>query len=115
MSKFRVLVMNGQKLLEKEVQNKWQVEKVDKSSLKAGIYNIYNAKEADSNSEYSGVIIHSGNETTYQEVGKNKFVSHKTESLGVSVKDGTNLTISYSEGKVSVSQNTQTQKKGLKR
>jgi hypothetical protein len=46
--KQRLLVMNGQKLLQSEHAGQWQVDKVEKAGvIRPGIYNIYLATPAD--------------------------------------------------------------------
>lgn len=101
--KQRLLVMNGSKIVQTHKDGDWQNQKVDKAgSLKPGIYNIYNAKEADKSSKHSGVIVHTDKDSVYQQVGKG-FVAHATSSFDVLPEIGSNKTISYGpEGKVQV-------------
>ncbi|WP_407214844.1 KfrB domain-containing protein [Enterobacter kobei] len=47
MSKQRVLVMNGQRVLQSEETGKWKNDNVDKAgSIKRGIYPLYLCQEA---------------------------------------------------------------------
>lgn len=101
--KQRLLVMNGSKIVQANKDGGWHNQKVDKAgSLKPGIYNIYNAKDADKSSKQSGVIVHADKDNVYQQVGKG-FVAHATSSFDVLPEIGKNKTISYSsEGKAQV-------------
>ena len=57
--KLRILVMNGQRLIENQVDGKWKTIKVTKAeSLKGGIYNIFMAKEADKSEKSEGILVH---------------------------------------------------------
>jgi cell filamentation protein len=74
--KQRVLVMNGQRLVQNENEGQWETDKVDKAgAIKPGIYNIHLATDADQAKAYEGVIIHTGKAYVYQQVGKS-FVRH---------------------------------------
>lgn len=57
--KKRLLVMNGQKLVQNDFAGEWKTEKVIKAEgVKPGIYNLYNAVNADQSKENIGEIIH---------------------------------------------------------
>ncbi len=74
--KQRVLVMNGQRLVQNENSGQWETDKVDKAgAIKPGIYNIHLATDADQAKAYEGVIIHADKASVYQQVGK-AFVRH---------------------------------------
>jgi hypothetical protein len=100
MVKQRVLVMNGSRLVEADVNGTWKVQKVEPAgNLKAGIYNIFNAKPADTSKSHSGVILHADKkEGVFQEVAKGQFVSHSATSFEKLPKPGERLTISYQAG-----------------
>ena len=69
--KQRVLVMNGQRLLQNEQGGQWATSKVDKAgAIKPGIYDIYLAGNADKAKTYAGVIVHADGASVYQQVGK---------------------------------------------
>ncbi|ACB93648.1 conjugal transfer protein TraO (plasmid) [Xylella fastidiosa subsp. fastidiosa] len=76
--KHRVLVMNGQKIVQNEqTPGKWHTEHVDKAGLlKPGIYNIYAATVADKAKEHEGTIVHVDKQAIYQQIGK-QFVKHE--------------------------------------
>jgi cell filamentation protein len=74
--KQRVLVMNGQRLVQNEKDGQWETDKVDKAgAIKPGIYNIHLATDADQAKAYEGVIIHADKTAVYQQVGK-AFIRH---------------------------------------
>ena len=64
--KQRILVMNGQRLIENQIDGKWKTIKVTKAeSLKGGIYNIFMAKDADKNEKSDGILVHFTNSELY--------------------------------------------------
>lgn len=94
--KERLLVMNGQKILQNEVSGKWENAKVDKapSTLKPAIYNIYSATLPDKAKAYSGIVVHVDKENVYQQVGK-VFVKHKLADFENAPIIGETKSISY--------------------
>jgi hypothetical protein len=69
--KQRLLVMNGQRIVQSEQGGAWTIEKVDKAgAIKPGIYNLHTALPADKSQRYVGVILHTDNDNVYQQVGK---------------------------------------------
>ncbi len=106
MTKERVIVMNGSRLLEQATTNdKWAVKNVeDAKGIRAGIYNIYTATESQTG-ESSGQIIHADKNFAYQMVGKNRFLKHATKVFDKSPEVGKNVTISYeNNGKAKVAE-----------
>ena len=58
--------MNGQRLIENQIDGKWKTIKVTKAeSLKGGIYNIFMAKDADKNEKSDGILVHFTNSELY--------------------------------------------------
>lgn len=94
--KQRLLVMNGQKLVQNEVDGKWKTVKVTKApDLKAGIYNIYLAKEAETaNHSYEGLIVHIDKDFFYQKSGSD-FIKHPAKYFLKLPEVGKNITIRY--------------------
>lgn len=75
--KQRLLVMNGQKLLQTEHAGEWKVDKVEKAgTIRPGIYNLYLAAPADQASAHIGIVLHADSQFVYQQVGKT-FVRHE--------------------------------------
>lgn len=96
--KQRLLVMNGSKIVQTAKDGGWHNDKVEKAgTLSPGIYNIFNAEAADTSKQYGGVIIHSDNNSVYQQVGK-KLVAHDASSFKRLPAPGSNNTIFYSDG-----------------
>jgi KfrB protein len=75
--KQRLLVMNGQSILQQEEQNQWLPVKVDKAKgLKPGIYNLYHATPPYKAKAHSGLILITDKTSVYQQVGKSQYVRH---------------------------------------
>jgi len=102
--KQRLLVMNGQRLVQSEKEGQWATDKVEKAGLlKPGIYNIYLAIQADKANAHDGVILHLDRTHVYQQVGKS-FVKHDLADF-VKVPDiGINSSIKYAQGAAQTSQ-----------
>jgi cell filamentation protein len=93
--KQRLLVMNGQKLLQTERAGQWEVDKVEKAgAIKPGIYNIYLSTPADQASAHIGVVLHADTQFVYQHVGKT-FVRHDRASFDQVPPLGANVSIRY--------------------
>lgn len=93
--KKRILVMNGQRIVQTEQGGAWTNEKVDKAgALKPGIYNLYIAKEADKDQRSEGMIVHADSSNVYQQIGKN-FVMHERKNFDKVPEVGASKSISY--------------------
>ncbi|HCX5914916.1 TPA: conjugal transfer protein TraO [Escherichia coli] len=102
--KHRLLVMNGQRIVQTENQGTWTNQKVDKAgALKPGIYNIYMAQKADKSQRHDGSIVHADSGSIYQQVGKN-FVMHARSDFDKVPEIGSAKSITYdASGKAQVS------------
>jgi KfrB protein len=79
--KIRLIVMNGQRIIQHEEEGKWQNHKVEKAgAIKPGIYNVYLATPAEKHKTYEGVIVHAEDGAVYQQVGRG-FVMHARNDL----------------------------------
>lgn len=97
MSKQRVLVMNGQRVLQSEEAGQWKNDNVDKAgSIKPGIYPLYLSKGPDKASIYNGPIIHADKQAVYQQVGKQIF-KHERQNFDKLPEVGTEKNISYDQ------------------
>jgi hypothetical protein len=110
----RLLVMNGQKILQNKESGQWSNEQVKKANgLKAGIYNLSSTKSAETGQSYDGVIVHKDKEKAYQTTQKG-MVSHLLSKMDNDQKDsiieGANMNISYPEGKVTLTKSTSKEK-----
>ena len=73
--------MNGQRIIQREEEGKWQNHKVEKAgAIKPGIYNVYLATPAEKRKTYEGVIVHAEDDAVYQQVGRG-FVMHARDDL----------------------------------
>jgi hypothetical protein len=114
--KQRLLVMNGQRILQGEHEGAWTNQKVDKAGeLKPGIYNIYMAEKADKSKRYDGVVVHTDNDNVYQQIDK-KFVMHSRHDFDLVPAMGSAKSISYNDqGKAVVSAEAVTLSRGRSR
>lgn len=102
--KHRLLVMNGQRIVQIEQEGAWTNQKVDKAgALKPGIYNLYMALQADKKQTHSGVIVYADVNKVYQQTGKN-FVMHARTDFDKVPEIGSERSINYDiQGKACVS------------
>ncbi len=101
--KQRLLVMNGQRLVQSEQGGQWKTEKVEKAgTLKPGIYNIHLSSQADKAKTQDGVIIYVDREHVYQQVGKS-FVKHDRMDFDKGLEIGSPCSVKYEGGKAVVS------------
>ena len=102
--KQRLLVMNGQRIVQSEQGGAWTNQKVDKAGeLKPGIYNLYMAQQADKSQRHEGVIVHADSSSVFQHVGKH-FVMHSRSDFENVPDIGSAKSISYdAQGKANVS------------
>lgn len=100
--KERLLVMNGQKLVQSEKSGEWNTDKVEKAGLvKPGIYNIHLSSQADKSKSHDGPVVHADKSSVYQQIGKN-FVKHDRSDFDKIPEMGSNSSIKYDNGKASV-------------
>lgn len=102
--KQRLLVMNGQRIVQSEQGGAWTNQKVDKAGeLKPGIYNLFAAQSADKSRRHDGVIVHADSNDVYQQVGK-QFVMHARSDFDKVPDIGSVKSITYDgQGKANVS------------
>ena len=97
--KQRLLVMNGQKLLQSEQGGEWATNKVEKAgTMKPGIYSLYLASMPDKLKSYEGVVIHADRDGLYQQVGKTIF-KHDLKDFELLPALGSTLKITYDGSK----------------
>lgn len=101
--KLRLLVMNGQRLVQSEQGGQWNTDKVEKAgAVKPGIYNIHLSIKPDKAKTHDGVIVHTDKDSVYQQVGKN-FVKHDRADFDKVPDIGNNSSVKYDGGKATVS------------
>lgn len=102
--KQRVLVMNGQRLVQIEKEGQWATDKVEKAGpVKPGIYNIHLALQADKAKTHEGMIVHQDRTHVYQQTGKS-FVKHTLSDFDIVPEIGSNSSIKYVQGVAKTSQ-----------
>ena len=80
--KTRLIVMNGQRIIQREEQGKWQNDQVEKAgAIKPGIYNVYLATPAEKRKTYEGMIVHAEDNAVYQQVGRGFVVHGQNDSI----------------------------------
>lgn len=101
--KQRLLVMNGQRIVQSEEDGAWANKKVDKAGqLKPGIYNLYLAQQADQTQKHVGVIVYADGAHVYQQTGKT-FVAHARAAFDSLPEIGVAASVSYDpQGKAQV-------------
>ena len=101
--KQRLLVMNGQRIVQADKEGAWTNQKVDKAgALKPGIYNLYMAQAADKKQTHDGVIVHADASYVFQQIGKN-FVMHSRADFDKVPEVGSEKHIGYNDqGKAAV-------------
>ena len=113
--KQRLLVMNGQRLLQTEQDNKWQNTKVDKAGLlKPGIYNLYLSSQTSKTERHEGVILYADKDYIYQQVGK-AYVKHDRADFDKVPEIGSTKAIEYRQGRAVVTTPAIKQGRGLSR
>ena len=104
--KQRLLVMNGQRLVQIEREGHWATEKVEKAAgVKPGIYNIYLALDADKAKAHEGIILHVDQNHLYQQSAKG-FVRHLLADFNEVPDVGINAGINYATGAAKTAQLT---------
>lgn len=111
--KQRLLVMNGQRLVQSEQEGKWKTDKVEKAgAVKPGIYHIHLAIQADKSRSHDGAILHSDRDSIYQRVGKG-FVKHDLADFNMVPEIGTNVSVKYESGRAIVSKSSLKLSRGI--
>lgn len=97
--KLRMIVMNGQRIIQALVNNEWEttgtIKKVEEG-IKPGIYNIYLAKQPEDKKQYEGKILYidKENEVFYQQTGKD-FIVHQLNAINGKPIAGKDMVIEY--------------------
>ncbi len=98
-AKLRMIVMNGQKILQTQNNNEWEttgtIKKVDEG-IKPGVYNIYLATTPVDKNQYEGQIIYIDKENAvfYQQVKKD-FIVHQLNAVDGKPVAGRDVAIQY--------------------
>jgi hypothetical protein len=103
--RLRLIVMNGQRIVETEENGEWKCQEVGKAGkLKPGIYNLDLSQQPDKSKCHDGVIVYSTDSYIYQKVGE-LFVMHSLSDFYETLPGiGTKMSIVYDvQGKARVS------------
>ncbi|MFH0785127.1 MAG: KfrB domain-containing protein [Pseudomonadota bacterium] len=94
--KLRVIVMNGQRIVEAEEDGDWKIQEVGKAGkLKPSIYNLYSSQQADKSKRHDGIIVHSVDSNIYQQVGEIIIMHLLSDFYETLPEIGTNKSIVY--------------------
>jgi hypothetical protein len=100
--KQRLLVMNGQRLVQYEQEGKWDTVKVEKAgALKPGIYDIHLSTHAEKSKVYDGPILYADKDFVYQQVRKD-YIKHERPAFEKLPELGINSNVKYDDGKAVV-------------
>jgi len=106
--KLRIVVMNGQKIIQALVNNEWEttgtIKKVEEG-IKPGIYNIYLAQKPEDKKQYEGKILYvdKENEVFYQQTGKD-FIVHQINAINGKPVAGNDVVVEYDGEKAHLTQ-----------
>ncbi|MDP5168566.1 KfrB domain-containing protein [Pseudomonas syringae] len=116
--KQRLLVMNGQKLVQDEkAPGKWETVNVEKAgTLKPAIYNIHQSQQADKAIAHTGIVVHANKEHVFQQVGR-QYIQHNRLDFDKVPDIGSVKIISYTaeSGKAAIEAPVQAESRGIKR
>ena len=115
--KQRIVVMNGQRLLQTHEKGQWNVTNVEKAGVnfEPGVYNLYLAEAADKAEPHAGLILHTDKEYVYQQQGED-VLRHDRSDFGIVPEHGTFRSITYGEdGRAKVIAITGTLSRGVTR
>jgi hypothetical protein len=101
MEKLRLLVMNGQRIVQTETDGEWVVLGVDRANgLPPGIYKLFNGSLADKLGRYRGMIVYIGQDYLFQKVGDDYILHACSDFKRTKPASGAVKVISYDkEGK----------------
>ena len=106
--KQRIIVMNGQKILQTQNNNEWEttgaINKAEEG-IRPGVYNIYLAKEPSDKNQYEGTIllIDKDNGVFYQQSNKD-FIVHQLKAVDGKLVAGKDVVVKYDGEKAALTQ-----------
>ncbi len=113
--KQRIIVMNGRKILQTQINNEWEttgtIKKAEKG-IRPGVYNIYLAKEPSDKNQYEGkiLLIDKDNGVFYQQVKKD-FIVHQLSTVDGKPVAGKDVVVRYDGEKAKLTQTDTLKKK----
>jgi len=114
--KKRLIVMNGQKLAQNDSSGEWKTEKVTRDGgIKPGIYNLYNAVDADKSKDNIGEVIHidKKDNALYQKNGS-QYIKHDLNGFDPIPETGQMMNIKYKNNKTDATEISKKLSKGIK-
>jgi len=108
--------MNKQKLTQNDSSGEWKTEKVARDGgIKPGIYNLYNAVDADKSKDNIGEVIHvdKKDNTLYQKNGS-QYIKHDLTNFDQIPETGFMMNIKYENNKANMAEVSQKRSKGIK-
>ena len=106
--KQRMIVMNGQKILQVQVNDVWETTgtiKKAEEGIKPGIYNIYLAKTPSDKNQYEGKVLYIDRENAvfYQQI-KKEYILHQLNAMDGKPVAGKDVLIKYDGEKAKLTQ-----------
>lgn len=113
--KLRMIVMNGQKIIQALINNEWETTgtiKKAEEGIKPGIYNIYLAQKPEDKKQYEGKILYidKENEVFYQQAGKD-FIVHQLNAINGKPVAGKDVVVEYDGERAYLTQTEELKKK----
>ncbi len=106
--KQRIIVMNGRKILQTQINNEWETTgtiKKAEEGIRPGVYNIYLAKVPSDKNQYEGkiLLVDKDNDVFYQQVKKD-FIVHQLNAVDGKPVAGKDVVVSYDGEKAALTQ-----------
>lgn len=97
--KQRIIVMNGRKILQTQINNEWETTgaiKKAEEGIRPGVYNIYLAKTPSDKNEYEGkiLLVDKDNGVFYQQTKKD-FIVHQLSAVDGKPVAGIDVVVRY--------------------
>lgn len=114
--KQRILIMNKQRLVQSEQEGQWVTNKIEKAGdMKAGIYNLYLATDADKAKTSIGVILHTDKDYVYQQDRDGKrVIRHALDAFNAAPPNGAMKNISYEDDRAIAVTSSEKISRGIK-
>jgi len=106
--KQRIIVMNGRKILQTQINNEWEttgtIKKVE-DGIRPGVYNIYLSKAPSDKNKYEGkiLLVDKDNGVFYQQT-KMDFIVHQSNAVDEKVVAGMDVVVGYDGEKAALTQ-----------
>ena len=112
----RLIVMNGQKLVQNGMSGEWKTEKVKKAhGINPGIYNLYNAVDANISKDNIGEVIHidKKDNVLYQK-NESQYIKHILSCFDKMPETGQLMNIKYENNKATTTEISEKLSKAIK-